>query len=118
MASLPSSVLPKHITPAAKRSNGAADFSPRLSRTASLSAEQVLAESQCKLEGLSEEEAARRLEQYGPNIVADEQRFTGLRLLGRACLNPLVILLTVLAVISFATVETASDYVGGALMVV
>ncbi len=117
MASLPSSVLPKNITPTVKRGGGSVEFSPKLSKTASLSAEQALAELESKITGLSEEEAAQRLEVYGPNIVADEQRFTRLKLLLRACLNPLVILLTVLAVISFATAEDTSDYVGGALMV-
>src|ERR1017187_8896062 len=117
MASLPSSVLPRNLAPAVKR-GGSVEFSPKLSKTAALSAEQVLAELETKIEGLSEEEAAQRLEVYGPNIVADEQRFTRLKLFIRACLNPLVILLTVLAVISFATAEETSDYVGGALMVI
>ena len=49
--------------------------------------------------GLSEEEAARRLEQYGPNVVAQEQRYRRLRLLGQACVNPLVILLLLLATV-------------------
>ncbi len=117
MASFPSSVLPKNITPAAKRDKGVAEFSLKLSRTASLPADQALAELQSSPEGLSEEEAIHRIEVFGPNVVAAEQRFTRLRLLIRACLNPLVILLVVLAVISFATAETASDLVGGGVMV-
>ena len=48
--------------------------------------------------GLTEEEAERRLEEYGPNVVAQERRYAGLRLLGTALINPLVILLLVLAV--------------------
>src|SRR5580693_7433589 len=118
MASLPSSVLPKNLAPTVRRAGGQSDFSPKLAKVASLTAEQVLAELKTGLTGLSEEEAANRLEQYGLNIVAREQRFTLLNLFGRACLNPLVILLTVLAVISFATAEDTSDYVGGALMLV
>src|SRR5271167_1169747 len=108
MASLPSSVLPKNFAPILKRASGSMEFSPKLSKYASMTAEQVLAELETGLEGLSEEEAAHRLEVHGPNIVAEEQRFTRLRLLIRACLNPLVILLTVLAVISFATAEDTS----------
>ena len=50
--------------------------------------------------GLSEEEAARRLEQHGPNVVAKEQRFRRLKLLGQACANPLVILLLLLAAVT------------------
>ena len=38
----------------------------------------------------------RRLEQYGPNVVTQEQRYRRLKLLGRACVNPLVILLLLL----------------------
>jgi Mg2+-importing ATPase len=117
MASLPSSVLPKNFTPTGKRDSAVVELSPKLSRIASLPADQVLSELNTTKEGLSEEEAAHRLEVFGPNIVASEQRFTRLNLLLRACLNPLVILLSVLAVISFATAEDASDYVGGALMV-
>jgi Mg2+-importing ATPase len=75
-------------------------------------------ELETTLEGLSEEEAAKRLDEVGPNIVAQEERFTQLRILLHACLNPLVILLSVLAIISFATAETFSDMVGGMLMVV
>jgi Mg2+-importing ATPase len=118
MASFPSSVLPKDITPAVKRDKGLAEFSPKLSRTASLPADQALADLQSGPHGLSEEEAKHRIEVFGPNVVAREHRFTRLTLLLRACLNPLVILLVVLAVISFATAETASDLVGGGLMVV
>ena len=51
-----------------------------------------------------------------PHVVAHEHRFTRLRLFVRACLNPLVILLMVLAIISFATAETESDVVSGVLM--
>jgi Mg2+-importing ATPase len=55
------------------------------------------------LDGLSEEEAALRLERYGPNVVASDERFGRLRLFLRACLNPLVLLLAVLASVSAAT---------------
>jgi Mg2+-importing ATPase len=53
--------------------------------------------------GLSEEEAATRLEEYGPNEVAHERRHEWLHRLWVAVRNPLVILLTVLAIASFAT---------------
>jgi P-type Mg2+ transporter len=54
-------------------------------------------------EGLSVEEAALRLERHGPNVVADDHRHGRLRLFVRACLNPLVLLLAVLALLSLAT---------------
>jgi Mg2+-importing ATPase len=62
--------------------------------------------------GLSDEEAAERLEVFGPNEVAQEAKHTWLRRLWTATRNPLVILLTVLAVLSYAT----DDFAGGTVM--
>jgi Mg2+-importing ATPase len=66
--------------------------------------------------GLTEIEAAARLEKYGPNEVAAEKHHTWLYRLYVAARNPLVILLTILAIITFATAGGASDYAGGVLM--
>ncbi|MGD0073722.1 MAG: magnesium-translocating P-type ATPase [Candidatus Binataceae bacterium] len=117
MASLPGSILPKTILTVIKREQTSIQVSPKLTKAASLPAEGVFAELGTGPDGLTEEEAQRRLEEFGPNVVTHEHRFTRLKLLGRACLNPLVILLSVLAIISFATAETTSDLVGGGLMV-
>ena len=68
--------------------------------------------------GLSEAEAAARLEQYGPNEVAHERRHEWLHRLWIAVRNPLVILLTILAILTFATAESSSDYAGGVVMLV
>jgi Mg2+-importing ATPase len=62
--------------------------------------------------GLSEEEAARRLEEFGPNEVGREKHEGWLQRLYVAGRNPLVILLTVLAILSFAT----GDFRAGAVM--
>ena len=51
--------------------------------------------------GLTEEEATTRLAQHGPNEVAHEKQQGWLERFGIAARNPLVILLTILAVISF-----------------
>ena len=64
--------------------------------------------------GLTEEEAASRLEKYGPNEVAHEKRHGWLERLYVAALNPLVILLTVLAIISF--VAPQGDVITGVIM--
>jgi len=53
--------------------------------------------------GLTEEEAAARLEKYGPNEVAREKRHDWLERLFIAARNPLVVLLTVLAVASLVS---------------
>jgi P-type Mg2+ transporter len=66
--------------------------------------------------GLSEAEAAERLEVFGPNEVAQEKQHGWLRRLWIASRNPLVILLLILAIFTFATAGDASDYVGGSVM--
>ena len=53
--------------------------------------------------GLSEEEAERRFDQYGANEVAAEKEHTWIHRLLTASRNPLVILLTVLAAVSYAS---------------
>jgi len=62
--------------------------------------------------GLTGEEAAERLEVFGPNEVAQERRHGWLERLWLAALNPLVILLTLLAILSFAT----GDFRAGTVM--
>ncbi|HEY1490545.1 MAG TPA: cation-transporting P-type ATPase, partial [Verrucomicrobiae bacterium] len=68
--------------------------------------------------GLSEAEVETRLLQYGPNEVAQEKKHSWLWRLWIAALNPLVILLSILAIIEFATANAASDYIGGSVMVI
>ncbi|MCL2725300.1 MAG: magnesium-translocating P-type ATPase [Polyangiaceae bacterium] len=53
--------------------------------------------------GLTSTEVEERLEKYGPNAVAKGEGHTRLKLFLKALFNPLVILLSVLATISFAT---------------
>lgn len=117
MVLIPTSILPRNI-PTSRRANGAIQVSSRLIRAASVVPSEVFSELRTGTEGLTEEEAQRRSEKCGPNVVAHEHRFTRLRLFVRACLNPLVILLLVLAIISFATAESASDVLSGVLMII
>ena len=62
--------------------------------------------------GLTEAEAAERLEKYGPNQVAREKKQSWPHRFYTAARNPLVILLTVLAILSFAT----NDFRAGTVM--
>ncbi len=117
MASKSGFILPKNLR-IARRQNGHIEVSSRLIRMASLPPHEVLAELKTSADGLADEEAQRRLEEFGPNVVTHEAQFTRLKLFVRACLNPLVILLSVLAIISFATAQDTSDIVGGSLMVI
>ena len=71
--------------------------------TVSLDAPGVYARLKTRPEGLTADEAAARLAEHGPNVLAKDQRPRALKLLWRAVLNPLVILLAVLAAVSFAT---------------
>src|SRR5271154_6864778 len=66
--------------------------------------------------GLSQTEAEARLAQYGPNEVAQEKKHGWLLRLWVAVRNPLVILLAVIATITFVTAGDASDYITGTIM--
>ena len=63
----------------------------------------VLLQLNTTVEGLSEEEATERLEQFGSNEVAKEKRQSPLARLWDNVKNPLVILLLLLALVSYLT---------------
>ena len=93
----PSVVLPKRIP---QRPAHAIRVAPLLLEACRCDKDEILRKLSTSAGGLSAAEAERRLLQYGHNVVAQEHRFTRLRLLGKAMVNPLVILLLVLAVVS------------------
>ncbi|HEY5042584.1 MAG TPA: magnesium-translocating P-type ATPase [Verrucomicrobiae bacterium] len=64
--------------------------------------------------GLSEAEAETRLVKYGTNEVAQERKHEWLHRIWVAVRNPLVILLTILATLSYLT----DDFAGGTVMMV
>lgn len=101
---------------AEKKANGlrAADL---LNDAARCQVADILRRLDASPEGLSEEEAAERLEIFGANEVAQEKRHGWLHRLWVAVRNPLVILLAVIASVTFATAGGTSDYVGGGIMV-
>jgi P-type Mg2+ transporter len=74
---------------------------------------EVLLQAGTTSDGLSSEEVAVRQEKFGLNLVAQEKPRSRLSHLSSAILNPLVILMLVLAAVSFAT----EDYRAGAVMV-
>ena len=80
-----------------------ASVSKQVDELATISVEELLARLGTSKAGLSEEEVERRLDQYGPNEVAEEKAHTWVHRLFTAGRNPLVILLTVLATVSYAT---------------
>ncbi|HTL58324.1 MAG TPA: magnesium-translocating P-type ATPase [Candidatus Limnocylindrales bacterium] len=101
--------------PSLKSSNNqrVIDFAQEVAMKDSTEVLQLLGSSSA---GLTEEEVAARLEKYGPNEVAHEKRHGWLERLYVAARNPLVILLTVLAIISF--VAPQGDVITGIIMLV
>ena len=63
------------------------------------------------IDGLSEDEAERRRAKYGRNVVVPASRRGRLQLRSRAVGKPLVVLLAVLAVVSFATADVRAGTV-------
>lgn len=103
MPTLPNSVLPKRIPHGPHKPSAAIQVSPLLLEAAASESEAALQKLNTTKGGLSAAEAERRLQEYGPNVVAREERHPRIHLLGKALINPLVILLLVLAASSFLT---------------
>jgi Mg2+-importing ATPase len=116
-ASRPSTVTPRVVTPQPVGSTQPPDKSGALAKAkeskiavseavldaASQKIEDLLRSLRTKLEGLTQAEAEDRLRSVGPNEVAEEQRQNWAIRLLKIVRNPLVILLTALSTISFAT---------------
>jgi Mg2+-importing ATPase len=114
MPLVPSSVLPRSWLPARKNQGAAIRVSPLLVRAATSNAAEALESLRSAPTGLSEEEAERRLREHGPNTVGQEAHHGWIGLLGHAVVNPLVILLVVLAIVSFLT----DDFRAGTVMLI
>ena len=117
MPILPIFTLPKNIMSALRRPVQAIQVSPLLAEVAACDCQQVFQRLDTGEKGLSEEEAERRLEQHGPNVVAKEQQFRRTKILAHACANPLVILLLSLAAVTYWT-DPDHDPGGPAVMLV
>ncbi len=99
----PHQILPKHLFRDIQREKPKAAPPQALLEAAALDAAGVLARLSTRPEGLTAGEAAARLVEYGPNVLAKDQQAGLGKLLWNATVNPLVILLAVLAGVSFAT---------------
>jgi len=109
-----SSILPRRL----QVSKGqAAAPSQQLLHAATSDASALLETLGSSRVGLSEDEAQQRLEKFGLNAVASEQGHSRLQLFAKALLNPLVVLLSILAIVSVATGDVRAAVVM-ALMVV
>jgi Mg2+-importing ATPase len=100
-----------------KTASHAIHFSPILAELAKMDMSEGFTRMKTAADGLSESEATLRLKEVGPNVVVSEQHIGGLWRLLTAARNPLVILLAVLSIISFATGDARAGTVM-ALMVI
>lgn len=100
-------LLPEIKKPVVPR-NRPAQPPSKLDEAAHKSADEVFEMLGASAAGLSEKEAAARLEEHGPNEVAYERKENWLQRLWVAARNPLVILLTVLAILSYSTGDVAA----------
>jgi Mg2+-importing ATPase len=96
-------ILPRFFRLRAADGVDAIRVSPRLREAARLPAPAALELLQSGPAGLSQEQAEVRLEDHGLNVVAQEKRHTWIVLLGLALVNPLVVLLLILAIVALAT---------------
>ena len=103
MPNLPTPVLPRQLPTVPHKPSATIQVSPGLLEAAASEPDAVLQKLQTSKTGLSSREAERRLREYGPNVVARDERHPHIQLLGKALINPLVILLVVLAASSFVT---------------
>jgi Mg2+-importing ATPase len=108
-------IIPKKL--GAPKHPSEIQVSPEIMQVSVSEPEQVYQKLGTSNQGLSEAEAARRLEEHGPNVVAQDKRHNRWRLLGRALINPLVILLSILATVSALTGDLRATVVM-AIMVV
>jgi P-type Mg2+ transporter len=100
-------VLPRRLL-AAQPKPAPIHVSPLAVQAAALDPAGVYALLETRPDGLTSDEAAARLVQYGANVLGVDRQAGFVMLLWRALLNPLVILLAVLATISFATGDSRS----------
>jgi Mg2+-importing ATPase len=103
---------PPHQRTAAKPKTHSIGVSPILTELAHIEKADVFTKLKTSLDGLSRTEAEARGIEYGPNAVATEKRGGWLWRLFKASRNLLVILLAILATVSFAT----GDISGGTVM--
>ncbi len=96
-------VLPKRLLAPGRHKDPTIRVSPVVVESAAVDAAGVYAKLNTCFDGLTSKEVQLRLAQYGPNVLAKDQRPGFGKLLWRSVLNPLVILLATLAAVSFVT---------------
>ncbi len=103
MQTIHSAIIPKKVFAGIRQSKPSIQVSQALVDSAILDVEEVYRKFETQRDGLSASQASLRQAASGPNVLAKDQRVGIGKLVWHAVLNPLVILLAVLAAISFAT---------------
>ena len=103
MRKVHSTVLPKGLFAAIRHDRPHLPVSQIVIESALRAVPDVYQHFRTRPDGLTSEEARARLAEHGPNVLAKDQRAGIGTMLWHAVLNPLVILLAVLASVSFAT---------------
>ena len=111
------SVLPKRVLTGGLGDKPGIRVSPLLLETVGLDPAAVFERLSTRAGGLTSDEAAARLAQHGPNVLARDERPSVARLLWRSVGNPLVILLTALAAVSVATGDWRAATMMGLMIV-
>lgn len=114
---MPSAVLPKHLLAAVKHEARHAEVSPSLAEIAAMDTAAICTRLDTGPDGLTTEEALARLARCGPNVLAKDQQAGVAKLLWHAVLNPLVVLLAVLATVSFTTGDPRAGIVMSIMIV-
>jgi Mg2+-importing ATPase len=110
-------VLPKHLFAAIRQQKPQIEVSRAVVESAALDAAGVYTRLATRSAGLATDEAAKRLAEHGPNVLAKDRRPGLGKLLWNAVVNPLVILLLVLAAVSFATGDVRAGVVMSMMIV-
>ena len=114
--STPPLELPKRSPVSQRHEKQAIRVSAIVVDSSSMAADRVYDRLGTRAGGLTAEEGSVRLAEHGPNVLAKDRRPGFAKLLWHSVLNPLVILLGVLATISFATAcISATTFVCGSV---
>ena len=109
---MPSDLAVAQAVVSGKKAAGSMRVSAQLVDAAPLPAAQIMERMGTRAQGLSADEAAQRLERFGPNTVGTEKGMSWWHILFKACVNPLVILLLGLSIVMYLT----GDLRGGTVM--
>ncbi len=100
------------------RENGYNNYVKFLLEAANSGYDSVLSKYKSSEQGISDEEAQLRLKEHGKNDVAEGKRPTFLTFLVRSVRNPLIILLILIATISYLTKNLSSVYVISVMLII